>query len=194
MTFWSTSTGEDLAKTPVQAGEYETPSTNMDPIPDGSTVLAYIKEAKWDTGKPEDGSPRFINLRWDVMEPEAVKNRVIFQKIWAKDPDPQAKKPDDKRDKALKMLAAIDANAGGKLAAKGAEPTNDELLVALANKPMAITVKVWSMTGNDGSTMEGNWVCAVAPKGKELVVKDAPKKPASGGGANYDDLDDDIPF
>jgi len=181
MTFWSTSTGEDLSKQPTQAGEYEAPGGgNMDPIPDGSTVLASIKEAKWDRTKPEDGADAFVSLRWDVMEPESVKNRVVFQKLWVKDDDPKAKDPKKKRDNALKMFSAIDANCGGKLAAKGTEPSDDELLVALANKAMAITLKVWEMETSQGK-IDGNWVCAVAQKGKELRLTEEPKADTSLG-------------
>lgn len=192
MSFWSTSTGDDLSKTETPK-EYEAPGGgNMDPIPDGSTVLAFVREAGWDKNEAGD---RYIKLRWDVTQPESVARRVIFQKLWVKDPDPNAKNDeaaDKKRDNALKMLAAIDANAGGKLAANGGEPTDDQLLIALANKEMAITVKVWSMKASDGSTMEGNWICAVAPKGKELKVPEA--KPKPGGVANFDDLGEQIPF
>lgn len=200
MSFWSTSTGESAATDTSK--EYEAPSGNMDPIPDGSTVLAFIKDAKWEKGQEMDGSPRYINLQWKVEEPSDVNGRVVFQKLWVSDADPNIAKdrklsPEQveqkqakKRDNALKMLASIDANCGGKLAADGGEPTNDSLLIALANKPMAVTVKVWEMKTNDGM-MTGNWICAVAPKGKELKVTGVVKGEAKQG---YVDLDDDLPF
>lgn len=194
MSFWSTSTGESAATDTSK--EYEAPSGNMDPIPDGSTVLAFIKDAKWETGQERDGSPRYINLQWKVEEPSDVNGRVVFQKLWVSDTDPNAKtqeKADKKRDNALKMLASIDANCGGKLAADGGEPTNDSLLIALANKPMVLTLRVWSMKASDGSDMSGNWVSGVAARGKELKVKEGIPKPNNGGGSSAD-LDDDIPF
>src|SRR5690606_38171870 len=124
--------------------------------------------------------------------------RVVFQKLWVKDPEPNAlkkgaEKADQKRDKALRMLAAIDANAGGKLARKGTEPSDDELMLALANKPMVITVKTWEMDTKDGKK-EGNWVAAVSPKTKELKLGKAaePKREPVRAGTPLED--DEIPF
>ena len=184
--FWSTSTGEDLAKT--QAPTEYSAGGDYQLIPDGSTVMAFIEEAKWDKGRDEDGNPEYIKIKWKVQEPEAVARSVIFQKIWAKDDDPNAKDPAAKRDKALRMLSTIDANAGGRLAKSGEMPTDDSLALALVNKAMVLVVGVWEIGGN-----EGNWVKAVSSKGsKDLVVKGDTrgelKKPYE------DDLDDDIPF
>lgn len=190
MSFWSTSAGENLAaQSAEQRQEYTPPTNDLELIPAGSKVRAFVKEAKWD--KTQDGD-RFIKLRWDVVKPDEVAKRVVFQKLWVKDADPNAKNPGDKRDKALKMLAKIDALAGGKLAAKGTEPTDDELLVALADKQMVIAVELWEMEGRDG-LMSGNWVRDVKPcEGTELVLGKAkePEKPKGG----FDDLDDDILF
>jgi len=192
MSFWSTSTGEDLAQSEAPK-EYSAGGGDFELIPDGSTVMAFVEEAKWAKGREDDGEPRYINIKWKVQEPEQVARRVVFQKLWVKDPEPNAFKKgkedaDKKRDKALRMLSTIDANAGGKLAKAGGEPTDDQLALALVNKPMILTVKVWEIGDNTG-----NWVAAVAPNGsKELAVKgDAKPK---GGGSLADDLDDDLPF
>jgi hypothetical protein len=187
MSFWSTSAGENLAaQTTEQAAAYTPPTNDLEPIPAGSKVRAFIKEAKWD--KNNDGD-RFIKLRWDCLKPEEAAKRVVFQKLWVKDPDPNAKNPNDKRDKALRMLSKIDALAGGKLAAKGNEPNDDELLIALADKQMVIAVGLWEMKGSDGEMMTGNWVRDVKPcEGTELVMGKVKEK-------LVDDLDDDdIPF
>lgn len=193
MSFWNTSSGEDAAKT---GGEYEV-ATSMEPIPEGSSVLAMVDEAKWDQTANAD---EYVSLRWTVLAPEAFKNRKVFQKLWVTDHDPNAKdstKAIAKTDKARKMLAAIDANAGGKLTAKDARPSTDDLTMALCDKPMVITLGVWeSNNGGNG----GNWVMAVAPKSKELKVgtpKAAGKpKSAVGGYTNSSALidDDEIPF
>jgi hypothetical protein len=192
MSFWSTSTGENLAsQTAEQRQEYTPAENNMEPIPAGSKVRAFIKEAKWD--KTQDGD-RYVKLRWDVVKPDEVARRVIFHKIWVKDSDPNAKNPGDKRDKALRMLAKIDALAGGKLAAKGAEPSDDELLVALADKQMVLCVELWEMEGRDGP-MSGNWVRDVKPcEGTELVIGKAKEEPKKDANGNWNDLDDDLPF
>ena len=212
MGFWDLSDGETAANTGT---EYEVPSGNMEPIPAGSSVLAMIDECKWDK-KPT--GEEFISARWTVLAPEEYKNRKVFHKIWVTDLDPSAK--DDaaaksKRDKARKMLAAIDANAGGKLTAKPSIPSNDDLL-HLTNKPMVATMMIWSMPDSrNGGMMHGNWVSAVASKnGKDIHVAEAKPLPTGGGsgaasgsrddfgstrGGGYAkppsaDLDDSIPF
>ena len=115
MSFWDLSTGETAANTGT---EYEVPSGNIEPIPAGSSVLAMIDEIKWDR---KLSGEEFIAARWTVLAPEEYKNRKVFHKLWVTDADPGAKDETaakNKRDKARKMLAAIDANAGGKLTAK----------------------------------------------------------------------------
>ena len=186
MSFWNTSTGENAAT--GAKTEYEV-ATDIELIPDGSTVAAFIKEAKWDEGREEDGYPNFIKIQWMVEKPEELARRVVFQKLWVKDPDPNAKdsaKADAKRDKALATLATIDANAGGKLASNGGEPNDDQLALALQNKEMVISVKVWEM-----GDAKGNWVSAIRPKGTELKV---PETKEAKGGNTAKDIDDDIPF
>jgi hypothetical protein len=198
MSFWDLSDGDSAAKT---GDQYEVPGGNLDPIPAGSSVLAIIDEAKWE--RKQTGE-EFISLRWSVVSPDEYKNRKVFHKLWVTDLDPQAKdeaKGIAKRDKARRMLAAIDANAGGKLTAQEGKPSDDSMALHLCNKPMIITLMEWSMRGNDGSDMSGNWVSAVAPKSKGIDVK-APsaKAKASSGGASMgnrpspNDLDDEIPF
>lgn len=191
MSFWSTSSGENLAaQTTEQAQAYTPPSNDLDPIPGKSKVRAFIKEAGWD--KDSDGN-RYAKLRWDVTKPDEYAKRVVFQKLWVKDADPKAKDPVAKRDNAKRMLSKIDALAGGKLAARGVEPSDDELLIALANKEMVIAVELWEMEGRDGP-MSGNWVRDVYPcEGTALVVGEA-KAATSSGGKTGDLGDDDIPF
>lgn len=196
MGFWNLSDGDSAAKTGT---EYEIPGGNMDPIPAGSSVLAMVDEAKWAT--TQNDAEEYVSLRWTVLAPEEFKNRKVFQKLWVTDHDPNAKdtaKAIAKTDKARKMLAAVDANAGGKLTAKDAKPSNDDLAMALMDKPMVITLGVWEFNQPGGSG--GNWVMAVAPKNKELKIGDkAPAKarPASqgsAGGAYAGGMDDEIPF
>jgi len=197
MSFWDLSDGDSAKNTD---SEYEIPSGNMEPIPDGSSVLAMIDEAKWD--KPRDGYAEFISLRWSVLAPEEYKNRKVFQKLWVTDDDPNAR--DDaaaakKRDKARRMLAAIDANAGGKLTKQEGIPTDEALSSCLTNKPMTIKCMLWEMPDRDkpGEFIRGNWIAAVAPKSKGVDVKEpapARAKPApSGAPAGGNDFDE-IPF
>jgi len=197
MSFWDLGDGSSAATD--GAKEYEIPGGgDMTPIPGGSSVLALIDEAKWD----ERNEAEYINLRWSIMAPDEYKNRKVFQKLWVTDDDPNAKdaeKAAKKRDKAKRMLAAIDANAGGKLSKTGEMPTDDSMTMALTNKPMIISLQVWSMPDREqpGEKIEGNWVSAVAPKSKGVDVKDAPapkpKKDEASGKWDNDD-GDDIPF
>lgn len=191
MSFWSTSTGENVAENATT--EFDAGGGDFELIPDNSTVLAYVDDAAW---AEDQNFNKYINLKWKVSKPEAVEGRVVSQKLWVKDPEPNAlkkgsEKADIKRDKALRMLVAIDANAGGKLARKGSDPSDDELMLALANKQMVITIKTWEMNTNDGKKT-GNWIAAVHPKTKELKLGSAPA-PKKSGSAKAD-LGDDIPF
>lgn len=197
--FWGLSDGGTATDT---ATEYEIPGGgNFDPIPDGSSVLAMVDEAKWDN----NNEAKFISLRWTILSPDEYKNRKVFHKLWVTDDDPNAKdanKAAKKRDKARRMLAAIDANAGGKLTAKPGQPTDEDLMRCLTNKPMIIRLMIWEMPDREspGSVISGNWVSAVAPKSKGIDVKAPPparannvQRPKAQG--NVDMYDGDtIPF
>lgn len=196
MSFWDTSDGENAAS--GASDEYEIPGGNLDPIPDGSSVLAMIDEAKWDD---RDGG-EFISLRWNVLAPDEYKNCKVFQKLWVTDFDPTVKDSDKaikKRDKARRMLAAIDFNCGKHLAKDPGIPTTEAMTQHLTNKPMVIKCMVWSMDDNErpGEKIHGNWIAAVADKSKGLDVKPAKPLPSggsSGAASKTPELDDEIPF
>lgn len=186
--FWNTSTGESAvteATTSFDAGT----GNDFEPIPAGTKVLAMPEAAKWRTVK--DSVEEYVEITWVILKPEAYQNRKIFHKLWVRDLDPNAKDTDKakaKKDKHLKLLAAIDANAGGRLAKLNAAPSDDNLSVALLNKPMVIGLGTW----DDAETKKpkGNWVMSVAPKGSEIstAVKSEHKKTLS------EDLGEDLPF
>ena len=113
------------------------------------------------------------------------KNRKIFHKLWVSDEDPRAKDPVKKRDKAIRMLAAVDTNAGGKLLASGKKPTDEMMSATLVNKPMTIKVMMWEQQKQDGSMGRGNWIAAVAPRGGKAAAP-APKPAVT--------EDEDAPF
>lgn len=152
-------------------GEFEMGGGDIQPIPADTSCLAAIDEAKWDE---KDGA-RYISLRWNVLQPAEYKNRKVFQKLWVADADPKAKDAEKKREKAKRMLAAIDQNAGGKLRAAGVEPTETSLGIALINKPMVIKVMQWKIE-DGGETKVGNWIGGVSAKKGAAPVKteDAP--------------------
>lgn len=191
MSFWNTSTGETAVST---SKEFEVEGGgNFDPIPEGSNVLAMIEEAKWATVR--DGTEEYVNIKWAVLKPEEFKNRKLFQKIWVSDLDPNEKdreKAIKKKDRALKMFAAIDANAGGKLSRLDSKPDDDDLAAALTNKMMVIGLGVWKTKNSMGEDIDGNWVRAVSDKSKAVNVgAGGMSKPKT---TLKQDLGDEIPF
>ena len=193
--FWGLSTGEDA--TNDVSTSYEVASGSFDAFPEGTKLLAMVTDAEWRTN--DQTGLENLSLTWTVVKPEEVANRKVFQSLWLTDLQPEAKDPEKKRDKARRMFAAIDANAGGKLAKKGGKPDADAVMFALANKPMVIRLGVWSFTGSQGDKMEGNWVQAISPKASDIGLTAPKSKPAPtgggyGGSAGGVTFDDDIPF
>lgn len=203
MSFWDLSDG-GAANENVEK-EYEVPGGNMEPIPNNSDVLAYIKAVKWASKK--DAEEKYIEIQWQVEKPEQFLNRTVFQKLWVADLDPMAKseeKAKQKRDKARKMLATIDANAKGRLMQSTDAPTDDSLSLALVDARMVVKVMEWSIDPRDGTDIiRGNWISAVKPKdaetsiGKALDVKSSSGGPVgssqTSGGGSFG-MDDEIPF
>jgi|SRR5690554_989174 len=176
MSFWNTSNNA-----PVQATQSFEMTTDLEPIPANTVLRSIITEAKWD----EYQGDRYISIRWDVID-GPHKGRVIFQKIRAADADPK------KRDKAIMMLAAIDANAGGRLMASGQEPTDVAMMQNLCNKPMQVRAKVWSIKDEaTGEVKKGNWIDGVfaangAPQSAPAHQQSAPTAPAAPAQQSYD--------
>jgi hypothetical protein len=152
-------------------------SQDIEPMPKDTQVKACIDEVKWD----EYNGERYISARWQVLAPKQFANRKIFQKIKVEESDVK------KRDKAIQMLAAIDANCGGKLMSAGIEPTDALMQKNLLMKPMVLLLDVWDMNGK-----KGNWIKAVSGSGKaeEAAPKPEPK-PQPQTQADHD-FDDDI--
>lgn len=151
-------------------GTFESGGGAMEPIPNNTDVLAAPDEAKWD----EWNEDRYISLRWSVMAPAQYKGRKIFQKIRVNDADK------NKAEKARRMLAAIDTNAGGKLMKADTEPTDKSLTIALVNKPMVLKVMVWEIKAedsNDGVDRSGNWIAAVSPRNNDAGKAKAKTEP-----------------
>lgn len=190
--FWATSDGELATQT---NGSYEAPTGNSEPIPDGSSVLAMINSASWKSPRDND-SVEYVELEWQIAQPEEYANRKIWTKLWIDEFDPAVTDPvkaQRKTDNHKRLLAAIDANCGGKLAKKATRPDDGALALALMQRPMIIKTKVWEM--GDG---KGNWVAAVSPAkgGKiEIAAAAAPKsKPKPAASSAFDDDSDSIPF
>lgn len=148
-----------------------------EPIPDGTTALSVVVEAKWQTAF--ERSDEFLSVQWEVLEPESLRGRKTFVKHWVKDLDTSAKTTEDAERKlknAMRVFAGMDFNAGGRivkhLSEKQAWPTIEQINMALANKPMLVHFKEWEMNGN-----RGNWISAAWPKGEKEVKVGGGMKP-----------------
>ena len=173
MGFWNLSDGKAVeSKSEFELGG------GFEVIPDGSRVLAAVEECKDDQWEGE----RFFNLKWRILEGE-YKNRIIFQKLKV------FSSKEKQRDNAITMLAAIDANAGGKLMASGKEPTDFAIASALANRPMILLLRVWE---SEDKQKTGNYVAGVFSR-KQTKAAPAPKQSAPSNEPPMD-FSDDVPF
>ncbi len=146
-------------------GKMDMGGGDIEPIPSKTQCLAAIDEIKWDNY----GGEEYISARWNILQPAEFKNRKIFQKIKVKEAD------DKKRQKAVKMLAAIDFNAKGNLMASGQIPTDALLQKALMNKPMVIMLQIWAIEDSaTGETKKGNWISAISPRSANQPAKVIP--------------------
>ena len=152
--FWTTSDNTAITTT----GEFTSGGGTIENIPDNTTCLAMIDEA----GLAEYQGDEYISLRWVIAEPAIYKGRKVFQKVRVFDVDTK------KADKAKKMLMAIDANCGDKLAQSDESPNDTAMAKALLHKPMLIKVMIWKM--NDRT---GNWIASVAPRNKTTTAPTA---------------------
>lgn len=174
MSFWNLSTGGAVES----KSDFELGGGGFDPIPDGSRVLASVEECKDDEWEGE----RFFSLKWRILDGE-FKNRIIFQKLKV------FSQKEKQRDNAITMLAAIDANAGGKLMSSGKEPTSFAIASALANRPMILLLKVWE---SDDKAKSGNYVAGVFSR-QQTKPASAPKQTAQKA-PEPTDYDDGVPF
>ena len=150
--FWETSDNQTIeSKSTFDA------SNNFEPIPNNTDVLAVIDSAAW-ANNQYNGD--YIAIAWTILSPDEYGKRKIFQNIKVMHDNEKTS------DKAKKMLAAIDSNAGGKLLKSGEQPDDAMLTKALTGKQMILKLQVWEMAGVYGQNRSGNWVCGCAPKGK----------------------------
>lgn len=171
MSFWNLSDGQ----TAQQQTTFDMGGGDLAPIPKNTQLKVFIEEAKWD----EHLGDRYISLKWEVIDGE-FKGRKLFQKIRVNDHDSK------KRDKAIRMLSAIDSNAGGGLMLAGVEPGDEHLAMHLMQKPMAVVVQVWKIKDEmTGEVKEGNWISAVAPLNAQAAK---PQQQAQQQSPNVDDI------
>ena len=169
------------------------------PIPEGTQVRIGIAEAKWETNEREG---TFISLKHQVTAPACYKGRYIFQKLHVNPVDGEAnrKLTDEerakKRSKALKMLAVIDTNAGGKLLSSPEKPTDVKLQSCLVGKTMMMKLGVFVFDTKDGQKIQnpidyfrGNWVQKVAPKDRFVeMTKEEQEAAVAKSQAEYNEM------
>ena len=189
--FWTLSSGEEISAT----DKFDLGGGNLEPIPDGTNVLAAIEEVKWDHDRDNF---EFLSIKWGVLAPEEYNKRKVFQKLWVSDHDPRAKTPETKRDKARSMLATIDKLAGGHLKSAGGVPSDTGLQRALQGKQMILRVNVWKMKDEStGDVNTGNWVGSVSAKNGADTVQPKGGRVQSGapaGASLKKNVDDSVPF
>lgn len=185
MSWFTTSTGEDVSKA---GGSFESAGggAKFEPIPDGTTAVAFIEDAKWENAL---NGEEIINVRWSIVSPGEYSNRKIFHKLWVEDLDTQTvarngeQKAIEKRDRNKRMFVAIDTNAGGKIVASQKKPTDESMSEHWVNKMMQIKIGLIESKRDDGTMNRTNWIMSVSPKGGSSTAK--PTKVL---------LDDEAPF
>ena len=194
MSFWDLSDGKTAVDTPKDYEAAGGGSDGFEPIPEKSSVLAIIDQAKW----TENDGAKYIELRWTIMGPDEFKNRKVFHKVWVTDLEPRTLKEKGeakaigKRDNARRMLAGIDAIAGGNLTRTGVDPTEETMMMHIANRPMVITLEVATFTRQNGEPGAVNWVRRVQTADSTVHITSAPTPKASA--PSTPDMDDEIPF
>jgi hypothetical protein len=173
MSFFKTSDGEK-----IQAEKsFDASGGYGEPIPDNVNVLACVDKIEWRSYEGVES----ISVQWGIVQPKEYANRKVFQNLKVNDAEPK------KKDKALRMLAAIDAMHGGKLMALNAAPNDEQMAAALLNKLSVLKIGAFDIEGK-----KGNYVKAVAER-KAVGSADEVKSPAPRT-AKSDSFDDDIPF
>lgn len=176
MGFWDTSDNKKAFDSASSSFSYESNEYRL--IPDDTECLSRIKDIKW----LDYEGVFYINVVWSILEGQ-YKNRLVFQKIKVNERDAS------KRDRAVKMLAAIDSNAGSKLPKHDNAPTDEELSLSLVGAIMIVVVGEWEISGKSG-----NWVKAVKPSGEHDSASNHEPASASQDIADEEELSDEIPF
>lgn len=162
--------------------EYDSSEGFGIPLPDNTEVLAACTAIEWNEYEGIEN----IRSTWSVVLPAEHKDRKIFYTFRINDEN------STKADKARRMLAAIDATHGGKLAALDRDPTDEDLGRALISKLMVLKVGYYDMRDKGGKGgKEGNYIKAVSPRKAGAIAEETVKK---SGKKVAPDFDDDIPF
>ena len=147
MGFWDLEDGVTIDYS--SDGTYEIPGAEV--LPEGDYV-ALIKDIKIDSW---EDNPEYIQISWSIVKPEKYKKRIVFHKLHVNDEKLA------KREKALRMLYAININSGENLPRTEDAPSEVDLKKAFKSRQMTIRLKIWE---NDEKTKKGNWVDKVSPK------------------------------
>ena len=200
--------------------EYVAPSGGGDYFfPHNSKINGIIDEMKWDSF---NGGEEFIKYRISVVGPKTdadgvkIENRKLFLKLWIngdeKNANGNADKVKKKADNAKRMLASMDANAGGKLMKLGRKPTDEDLAACMLMSPMQFSIGHYEFYEQDGSGKpldgkqgrrlevknQGNYILGVGKYNPALPPVEGQKKAVQSdvGQKTVDgyEVDDSIPF
>jgi hypothetical protein len=174
---------------PVSGGEYKLSDGNFETIPNDTTALAMVESAV--LTKYKETGLEYIKVTWNLIKPEELANRKIWQSLWVKDLDPNTatEKQVAKKDKHTDMMYAIDGNASGVAFKLDRLPTDEELQ-SWIDHPMFIKIMVMAMKDS-----EINWVSWVMPKDKKDVKAEIGKTKAQAAKSEKKNpQDDDLPF
>lgn len=187
--FWWTSDGSDTRETAT--GSYESGGGGYELIPEKTGCLVDITNAAW---KGEEGQ-RKISVEFTIRRPEQLAGRKMWKALWVMDLSPYTLRDKGKgeaiteRDKHKAILSNIDKMCGGKLSKNGRVPDDDDLALALVNKPASIRIMV--MTPKTGDPF--NYISEIKPKGD---IEPTVFAKTGGGGSQArrrpDPIDDDF--
>jgi len=196
MAWWDLSDGTSAVE---NAATYEDKGNNFEPLPSGSLVLAEVHSAGWKTD--QDGRNRRVAIRYSILEPAQYAKRQVSQPLWVTDDNPnkQGDAIQKKRDMDKQRFGKLDACCGARLSRLTAEPTDDQIALALVSK--IVMLELDTIEGTDGKPGI-NWVRNVYLKGAKAVhipggavtAKATPKTTPAANNSFSDDLGDDIPF
>lgn len=182
---WGLSTGENAADKTDGNVEDNFGKT----IPHMTMALAVITDAEWATGKTS--GVEYVKATWEVMKPESLSGRKVWQMLHINTEKKEF------RDSQRRKFAAIDYNAGGKLAKKGGKPSDDDLALHLTMKPMVIEVKeVWDKERGEYR----NEIGGIYTKSTPVSIGKHKAEPSARAGSSQKaanaayDTDEDLPF
>ena len=159
-------------------------------IPEGTKVRALSESVEYEpkNDRNKEWSPDgVVKVQWRILEPEAIKNRIVFQNLYVhgalnKDGTPN----NDKVMKHRQVLLAMDKYSNGEATIKDGKTD----LKGVQNSILDLTISVYVKNNGD----QGNYVSGVYRKGSLEPEMGVEKPKKSSGGGSFESDFGDIPF